>query len=85
MTTDSIEHDDEYFETFLGLIHSSAESARLDSAELFEPGFEPVEVLGLRSVLWRPPTGPLDGALLTEARALREIRPTIGDEKEERG
>ena len=78
--SDSIEHDDEYFETFLGLIHSSAESVRLDAEELREAGFEPVQVLGLASLLWRPPIcGPLDGSLLTEARALREIRPVIGD------
>jgi len=83
VTTGSIEHDDEYYVTFLQLVHSSAEGARLDSAELFEHGFLPVEVFGLPSLLWRPPIGgPLDGALLTEARALAEVRGTIPDPRD---
>ncbi len=78
--SDSIDPDTEAWELMMRLVMGHAENARLDSQELREAGFEPVQVLGLPSLLWRPPIGgPLDGALLTEARALREIRPVIGD------
>ena len=81
VTADSIDRDSEAWELMMRLVMGHAENARLDSQELLDAGWEIVPVRGLPSVLWRPPTGPLGGALLTEARALREIRPVIGDEE----
>ncbi len=82
VTADHLEHDDEYYVTFLGLIHSSAESARLEASDLLAAGFEVVQVRGLPSVLWKG-AGALDGALYTEHAALAEIRPTIEDPRDE--
>jgi hypothetical protein len=49
-------------------LEASAEIARLEGEELRSHGYEPVEVVGLDSVIWRN-----DGRLYTTEAALTEI------------
>jgi len=85
VTADSIEHDDgiggEAYSLMMRLVMGHAENSRLDAEELREHGFEPVQVVGSPTLLWRPSLGPLDGSLYTEQAALAAVRPIIGDEE----